>query len=72
MKRNEYIPYMATIKEISEQTSDIKSFVLEFDDPELRERWTFSALSFGSTSCLRSPPHTGGDPRRRAPQDASG
>ena len=52
MKRNEYIPYMATIKEIRKQTSDIKSFTLEFDDPELREKWTFKPGQFVEVSAF--------------------
>jgi sulfhydrogenase subunit gamma (sulfur reductase) len=52
MERNEYIPYMATIKEIRKQTSDIKSFILEFDDPELREKWTFKPGQFVEVSAF--------------------
>lgn len=52
MKRNEYIPYMATIKEIRKQTSDIKGFILEFDDPELREKWTFKPGQFVEVSAF--------------------
>jgi len=52
MERNEYIPYMATIKEIRKQTSDVKSFTLEFDDPELREKWTFKPGQFVEVSAF--------------------
>ena len=52
MKENEYIPYIATIKEIKKQTSDIKSFILEFDDPELREKWTFKPGQFVEVSAF--------------------
>ncbi len=52
MKRNEYIPHMATIKEIGRQTSDIKSFTLEFDDPEFREKWTFKPGQFVEVSAF--------------------
>ena len=52
MKENEYIPYIATIKEIIKQTSDIKSFILEFDDPELREKWTFKPGQFVEVSAF--------------------
>lgn len=52
MEKNEYIPQLATIKEIIDQTSDIKSFIIEFDDQELTKKWVFKPGQFVEISAF--------------------
>jgi len=52
MTGNEYIPNPATITGIRDLTGDTKSFIVEFDDPELRERWTFKPGQFVEVSAF--------------------
>ena len=52
MSINPYIPYLATIKEVKELTDDTKNFRVEFDDPKLREGWTFKPGQFVEVSAF--------------------
>ena len=63
--KNIYRPYIARIESIIEETPDTRSFRLVFDDPEVRESFTFKAGQFGeysvfgegeSTFCIASSP----------------
>jgi sulfhydrogenase subunit gamma (sulfur reductase) len=60
-----YTPHLMEIIEVRQETPDVKSFKLQFCDPEMRERFSFSAGQFGlysvfgegeSTFCIASPP----------------
>ena len=50
--QNPYVPKLATIKNIKDVTSDIKSFTVEFDDPDLKENWTFKPGQFVELSAF--------------------
>jgi len=52
MPQNPYVPKLATIINIRDLTSDIKSFTIEFDDPELKENWTFKPGQFVEVSAF--------------------
>lgn len=52
MIENEYIPNMATITDIKGLANDIKSFIIEFDDLELREEWSFKPGQFVEISAF--------------------
>jgi NAD(P)H-flavin reductase len=61
---NIYQPYLMSIKEITDETVDTRTFRLEFKDPAVAEKFTFSAGQFGeysvfgegeSTFCIASP-----------------
>lgn len=52
MAENPYVPHMATITNIEDLTSDIKSFTIEFDDTRLRESWTFKPGQFVEISAF--------------------
>ena len=61
---NIYQPYLMSIKEITDETVDTRTFRLEFKDPEVAEKFTFNAGQFGeysvfgegeSTFCIASP-----------------
>ena len=51
MAENPYIPNLATIVNIKDQTSDIKSFTIEFDDPKKKD-WTFKPGQFVEVSAF--------------------
>lgn len=50
--QNPYVPNIATIRNIRDVTSDIKSFTIEFDYPELKEKWTFKPGQFVEISAF--------------------
>ena len=50
MSTNPYIPHLATIKDVKELTDDTKNFRVEFDEPKLRESWTFKPGQFVEVS----------------------
>src|SRR4030042_1488280 len=50
--QNPYVPKLATIINIRDVTSDIKSFKIEFDDSELKENWTFKPGQFVEVSAF--------------------
>lgn len=52
MIKNEYIPQMATIIEIEVLADDIKGFTIKFDDPRLRDKWTFKPGQFIEVSAF--------------------
>jgi sulfhydrogenase subunit gamma (sulfur reductase) len=52
MAENSYVPHMATITNIEDLTSDIKSLTIEFDDPRLKESWTFKPGQFVEISAF--------------------
>jgi len=47
---NIYLPSMATVKEVRPETPDISTFVVTFDDPTLRESFTYRAGQFAEMS----------------------
>lgn len=60
-----YTPQLVRIEKIIQETPDVKTFKLVFEDPELREKFTFKAGQFGeysvfgvgeSTFCISSSP----------------
>lgn len=62
---NIYLPYLATIEDIYEETPDVRSFRLVFKDEEVRNSFDFKAGQFGlysvfgageSTFCIASSP----------------
>lgn len=62
---NIYRPYIARIESITEETPDTRTFRLVFDDPQVRESFSFRAGQFGeysvfgegeSTFCIASSP----------------
>lgn len=52
MIKNEYIPQMATISETEVLADDIKGFTIKFDDPGLRDKWTFRPGQFVEVSAF--------------------
>lgn len=52
MTENPYVPHMATITNSKDLTSDIKSFTIQFDDPNLKENWTFKPGQFVEISAF--------------------
>jgi NAD(P)H-flavin reductase len=63
--KNIYLPHLATIKEISQETHDIRSLKLVFQDEKVRESFSFRAGQFAeysafgsgeSTFCIASSP----------------
>lgn len=50
MKDNIYLPSIATVKEVRPETPDISTFVVIFDDPELRETFTYRPGQFAELS----------------------
>ena len=63
--KNIYLPHLATIEEIHEETHDIRSLKLIFQDEQVRENFTFRAGQFAeysafgageSTFCIASSP----------------
>ena len=66
---NLYQPELALVTAIVDETVDTRTFRIEFNDPALRESFTFRAGQFGeysvfgageSTFCIASPPTRGG------------
>jgi len=62
---NIYQPHLMSIKEITDETVDTRTLRLEFKDPDVAEKFQFSAGQFGeysvfgegeSTFCIASPP----------------
>jgi len=62
---NIYKPYLATIEQITDETPDVRSFRLVFQDQQVRDRFTFrsgqfaeySAFGYGeATFCIASSP----------------
>ncbi|MFB3908481.1 MAG: FAD/NAD(P)-binding protein [Candidatus Eisenbacteria bacterium] len=60
-----YTPHLMRIEEVRQETPDVKSFKLVFQDEGMRERFSFRAGQFGlysvfgegeSTFCIASPP----------------
>jgi sulfhydrogenase subunit gamma (sulfur reductase) len=47
---NIYLPSMATVKEVRPETPDISTFVVAFDDPELRKSFTYLPGQFAELS----------------------
>src|SRR5512146_276100 len=67
--KNIYKPYLATIAELRDETPDIRSLKLVFQDEEVREKFTFRAGQFAeysafgageSTFCIASAPTRAG------------
>ena len=50
MADNIYLPSMATVTEVRPETPDISTFVVTFDDPTLRESFTYRAGQFAEMS----------------------
>ena len=64
-RKNIYLPHLATIEEITQETADIRSLKLVFQDERVREDFTFRAGQFAeysafgageSTFCIASSP----------------
>lgn len=62
---NLYQPYLMRVTEVIDETPDVRTLRLEFQDPKMAEEFTFSAGQFGeysvfgegeSTFCVASPP----------------
>jgi sulfhydrogenase subunit gamma (sulfur reductase) len=62
---NLYLPYLATIEDIYEETPDTRSYKLVFNDPKVRDTFEFKTGQFGlysafgageSTFCIASSP----------------
>ena len=62
---NLYQPYLMRVTEVIDETPDVRTLRLEFQDPKVAEEFTFSAGQFGeysvfgegeSTFCVASPP----------------
>ncbi len=51
MAENPYIPNLATIVNVKDQTADIKSFTIEFDDAKFKD-WTFKPGQFVEVSAF--------------------
>jgi sulfhydrogenase subunit gamma (sulfur reductase) len=47
---NIYLPSIATLKEVRPETPDISTFVVTFDDPELRDSFTYQPGQFAELS----------------------
>jgi len=63
--KNIYLPYLATVDEIVDETPDVRTLRLVFQDEQVRERFSFRAGQFAeysafgageSTFCIASPP----------------
>lgn len=63
--QNIYLPYLATIEEVIQETPDVRTLRLVFQDSDIRENFTFRAGQFAeysafgageSTFCIASPP----------------
>ena len=63
--KNIYLPHLATIAEIRDETPDVRSLRLVFQDEQVRDNFTFRAGQFAeysafgageSTFCIASPP----------------
>ncbi|MEI6703790.1 MAG: FAD-binding oxidoreductase, partial [Deltaproteobacteria bacterium] len=63
--KNIYLPYLATVVEVIDETPDVRTFKLVFEDEAVRESFTFRAGQFGeysafgageSTFCIASSP----------------
>ncbi len=50
--KNIYLPYLATITEMRDETPDIRTFRLEFQDEEVKERFTFRSGQFAEYSAF--------------------
>lgn len=50
MTDNIYLPSMATVKEVRPETPDISTYVVTFDDPTLRESFTYRPGQFAEMS----------------------
>lgn len=64
-KKNIYLPYLATVEEVIEETPDIRTLRLVFQDQQVRETFSFRAGQFAeysafgageSTFCIASSP----------------
>ncbi len=64
-RKNIYLPYLATVEEVIEETADIRTLRLVFQDPQVRETFQFRAGQFAeysafgsgeSTFCIASSP----------------
>ena len=65
INKNIYKPHLATIEAIIDETPDVRSFRLVFQDEQVRDSFTFRAGQFAeysafgageSTFCIASPP----------------
>ena len=63
--KNIYLPYLATVEEVIDETPDVRTLKLVFQDEAVRESFTFRAGQFGeysafgageSTFCIASSP----------------
>ncbi len=63
--KNIYLPYLATVEEVIDETPDVRTLRLVFQDDQVRENFTFRAGQFGeysafgageSTFCIASSP----------------
>jgi NAD(P)H-flavin reductase len=50
VSENIYLPALATITEVRQETPDINTFVVTFDDPQLRESFTYLPGQFAEVS----------------------
>lgn len=50
MTGNIYVPQLMTIKNIRQETDDIKTFTLEFNDPEMRRSFDYQPGQFGEVT----------------------
>jgi len=64
-KKNIYLPYLATVEEVIDETPDVRTLKLVFQDDQVRESFNFRAGQFGeysafgageSTFCIASSP----------------
>ena len=69
MSENIYLPHLATIAEMRDETADIRSFKLVFQDEKVRDSFIFRAGQFAeysafgageATFCIASPPTRSG------------
>ena len=63
--KNIYLPYLATVEEVIDETPDVRTLRLVFQDEQVRENFTFRAGQFAeysafgageSTFCIASSP----------------
>jgi NAD(P)H-flavin reductase len=63
--KNIYLPYLATVEEVIDETPDVRTLRLVFQDEQVRENFSFRAGQFAeysafgageSTFCIASPP----------------
>jgi len=52
MSKNDYIPNIATITKTTNLAPDVKSYILEFDDPKIRKNWSFKPGQFVEISAF--------------------